>query len=66
MYKETVKTPNKCSHNLWVIKVNKKPELLLPAAHCVYVIKFQLENLLSKYHIFSYFDFHSMFPVNKL
>ena len=27
MYQETVKTPTKCSHNLWVIKVNKKPEI---------------------------------------
>ena len=25
MYYETVKTPGKCSHNLRIIKVNKKP-----------------------------------------
>ena len=25
--KETVKTPTKCSHNLWVIKMNKKTEI---------------------------------------
>ena len=67
MYWETVKTPTKCSHNLWVMKVNKKPEITsAPAAPCIYVIKFQLESLLSTYHIFSYFDFHSMFPVNKI
>ena len=65
MYYETVKTPSKCSHNLWIIKVNKKPEITLPAVHCIYVIKFQLESLLSTYHIFSYFDFHSLFPVKK-
>ena len=63
MYYETVKTPRKCSHNLWIIKVNKKPELTLPAVHCIYVVKFQLENLLSTYHIFSYFDFQSLFSL---
>ena len=66
MYEEIVKTPTKCSHNLWVIKVNKKPETTLSAVHCLYVMKFQLESLLSTYHIFSYFDFHSLFPVNKI
>ena len=65
MYHETVKTPSKCSDNLWMIKVNKKPETTLPAVHCIYVIKFQLESLLLTYHIFSYFDFHSLFPVKK-
>ena len=65
MYYETVKTPSKCSHNLWIIKVNKKPEITLPAVHCIHVIKFQLESLLSTHHIFSYFDFHSLFPVKK-
>ena len=65
MYYETVKTPSKCSHNLWIIKVNKKPEITLPAVHCIYVIKLQLESLLSTYHIFSYFDFHSLLPVKK-
>ena len=63
MYYQTVKTPSKCSHNLWIIKVNKKPEITLPAVHCIYVIKFQLESLLLTYHIFSYFDSHSLFPV---
>ena len=63
MYYETVKTPSKCSHNLWIIKVNKKPEITLPAVHCIYVIKFQLESLLSTYYIFSYFDFHALFSV---
>ena len=47
---ETVNTPSKCSHNLWIIKVNKKPDITLPAV----------------YHIFSYFDFYSLFPVNKI
>ena len=65
MYYETVKTPSKCSHNLWIIKVNKKPEITLPGVHCIYVIKFQLESLLWTYHIFSYFDFHSLFFVKK-
>ena len=65
MYYEKVKTPRKCSHNLWIIKVNKKSEITLPAAHCIYVIKFQLKSLLLTYHIFSYFDFHSLFPVKK-
>ena len=31
----------------------------------IYVIKFQLESLLSTYHIFGYFDFHSLFPAKK-
>ena len=35
--------------------------LLLSVLHCIYVIKFQLENLLSTYHIFNYFDFQSLF-----
>ena len=35
----------------------------MPAVHCIYVIKFQLESLLSTYHIFSYFDFHLLFPL---
>ena len=65
MHYETVKTPSKCSHNLWIIKVNKKPEITLPAVHCIHVIKFQLESLLSTHHIFSHFDFHSLFPVKK-
>ena len=65
MYYETIKTPSKCSHNLWIIKVNKKPEITLPAVHCIHVIKFQLESLLSTHHIFSHFDFHSLFPVKK-
>ena len=30
MYYETVKTPTKCSHNLWVIKMSKKPEITSP------------------------------------
>ena len=50
------------SNNLWVIKVNKKPKLLLPAVHCIYVIKSQLETLFSTYPILNYFAFHSMFP----
>ena len=66
MYYETVKTPSKCSKNLWIIKVNKKPEITLSAAHYMYVIKFQLESLLSTYDIFNYFDFHSLFPVKKI
>ena len=28
MYCETVKTPTKCSHNFWEIKVNKKPDII--------------------------------------
>ena len=43
--------------------MNEKPEVTLPAVHCIYVIKFQLESLLSTYHIFSYFDFHLLFPL---
>ena len=66
MYYETVKTPSKCSHNLWIIKANKKPEITLSAVHYIYVIKFQLESLLPTYHIFSYFDFHLLFPVKKI
>ena len=65
MYYETVEIPNKCSHNLEIIKVNKKPEITSSAVQYIYVIKFHLESLLSTYHIFSYFDFHSMFPVKK-
>ena len=52
--------------------MNKKPVVhctfFLPVVHCimdVYVIKFQLESLLSTCHIFSYFDFHSLFLVKK-
>ena len=45
--------------------MNKKPEITLPAVHCIYVIKFQLESLLLTYHILSYFGFHSLFPVKK-
>ena len=54
-----------------MIKVNKKPEITLSAVHYIYIyiyiyiIKFQLESLLSTYHIFSYFDFHSRFPVKE-
>ena len=48
---ETVKIPCKCSNNLWIIKVNKKPDITLSAMHYVYVIKFQLESLLWTYHI---------------
>ena len=47
-------------------KVNKKTEITSVSAHCIYVIKFQLESLLSTYHIFTYFDLHSMFPVSKI
>ena len=65
MYYETVKIPSKCSHDLWIIKVNKQPEITLPAVHYMYVIKFELESPLSAYHIFSYSDFHSLFPVKK-
>ena len=65
MYYETVKTPSKCSHNLWIIKVNKKLEITLSPVHFIYVIKSQLESLLSTYQIFSYFDFHSLFPAKK-
>ena len=37
MYQETVKTPAKCSHNLRVVKVNKKPDIAsITAVHCVY------------------------------
>ena len=39
-------------------KSEKKAGDYLPAVHCIYVIKFQLESLLSTYHRFSYFDFH--------
>ena len=35
MYYETVKTQTKCSHNLWVIKVNKKPDITLSAGRCI-------------------------------
>ena len=66
MYYETLEIPNKCSHNLRIIKVNKKPEITSSAVQYIYVIKFHLESLLSTYHIFSYLDFHSMFPVNKI
>ena len=45
--------------------MNKKPEITLSAVHYIYVIKFQLESLLWAYHIFSYFDFHSLFTVKK-
>ena len=45
--------------------MKKKPEITLSAVHYIYVINFQLESLLSTYHIFSYFDFHSLFPVKK-
>ena len=38
MYQETAKTPTKYSHNLWVIKGNKKPDISLSAICCIYVI----------------------------
>ena len=66
MYYETLEIPNKCSHNLRIIKVNKKPEITLSAVHYIYVIKFQLESLLLTYHILNCFDFHSLFPVKKI
>ena len=65
MYYETVKTPSKCSHNLWIIKVNNKTEITLPAVNCIYVIKLELESLFSRNPIFSYFDFHLLLPVRK-
>ena len=46
-----------------VFRWNAK-NLLLWALHCIHVIKFQLENL-STHHIFNYFAFHSMLPINK-
>ena len=59
MYWEIVKTPTKCSHYLWVTKVNKNPEITsAPAMNCEYVIKFQLESLLSTYHISQLFPFN--------
>ena len=36
MYYETVKTPSKSSPNLWIIKVNKKPEITFSAVHYMY------------------------------
>ena len=48
MYYQTVNTPSKCSHHLWIIKVNKKPDITLPAVPCIYVIKFQLESFSCK------------------
>ena len=65
MFYQTVKTPSKCSHNLWIIKANKKLGITLSAVHYIYVIKSQLGSLLSTCHIFSYFDFQSFFPVKK-
>ena len=66
MHYETLKTSSKCSHKLWILKVNKKPEITLPAVNCIYVIKFQLESLLLKYDIFIYFDFHLLSPVKNI
>ena len=43
--------------------MNKNSEITLSAVHYIYVIKFQLESLLSTYHTCSYFDFHSLFLV---
>ena len=40
MYYETVEIPSKCSHNLWIIKVNKKPEITSSAVQYIYVMKF--------------------------
>ena len=48
------------SRDIIIVKKNFKYVLY------IYIIKFKLESILSTYHIFSYFYFHSVFPANKI